>query len=182
MGAVVHSFAERLRYSESASRETFWQDVYRSAFPDMVLAVQSTGDTPSQRRGIDRVIHLASGKTLYVDEKVRERDYGDVLLEYESVSTTGAPGWIEKDDLLIDYLAYAFMPTRRVLLFDWPMLRAAWIKFGERWKEHGENRELGYRTVVAENRDYYTTSVAVPEDHLRLAIRHIREIRLSQAA
>jgi hypothetical protein len=151
---MTHDFNQQLAYSEAASDEQFWDAIYHKAFPNMVNAMLCSGDTKSQRLGIDRMILLASGRTLKIDEKKRRKVYKDILLEYLSVDTTNAPGWIEKD-LAIDYLAYAFMPTQRVYLFPWDMLRRAWRTFGEGWKEK-------YYNAPAKNNGYTTWSVAVP--------------------
>lgn len=151
---MIHNFNERLAWSEQGSTEPFWDAVYRKAFPNLVNHMQCLGDTASQRMGIDRLIHLSNGRTLYVDEKKREKDYGDILLEYVSVDRTGAPGWMEKD-LAIDYLAYAVMPCHRCYLFPWLMLRRAWLHYREQW--------IGkYKTCPAKNGSYTTLSVAVP--------------------
>ena len=87
-----------------------------------------------------------------------------------SVDTTGAPGWIEKD-LAIDYLAYAFMPSRTVYLFDWLMLRRAWGQFGDEWKRK-------YKIPPAQNNGYKTHSVAVPIKVLRNAVALARRIQV----
>ena len=168
--AVVHDFRERLRFSERASDEPFWQAVYRKAFPGMVTMSLCPGNTQAQRIGIDRVITLSSGKILRIDEKKREKVYQDILLEYLSVDATGAPGWIEKD-LLIDFLAYAFMPTQRVYLFPWEMLRRAWLQFGGKWKEE-------YPHIEAKNNGYSTWSVPVPIRVLRSAVHRAAIIQL----
>jgi hypothetical protein len=121
-----------------------------------------SGDTLSQRQGVDRVILLANSKILLIDEKKRREEYPDILLEYISVDTTGAPGWMEKD-LIIDYLAYAFMKSQRVHLFPWPMLRRAWCRYKDEWIDT-------YPIIKAQNYGYKTISVAVPTDVLRKAV------------
>jgi hypothetical protein len=151
-----------LSYSERGSGEPFWDAVYRKAFPDMVGHMQCKGDTISQRKGIDRLIHLSSGKTIYIDEKKREKDYGDMLLEYVSVDKTGAPGWMEKE-LQIDFLAYAIMPTKVCHLFPWSLLRRAWLHYKRDWLNQ-------YETIRAKNETYNTLSVAVPLKEVRRAV------------
>jgi hypothetical protein len=163
ISAPLHDFQERLLWSEDASGEPFWDAVYRKAFPNLVNHMQCNGNTTSQRMGVDRVLHLSNGRTLYIDEKKREREYDDILLEYVSVDSTGAPGWMEKD-LSIDYLAYAFMPSKRCYLFPWLMLRRAWMRFGEDWKQQ-------HRIVQARNNGYSTWSVAVPIAVVQQAVR-----------
>jgi len=167
---LIHDFKEQLSYSETASDEPFWDAIYRKAFPNMVNHMLCNGDTQSQRMGIDRLIMLASGKVLTIDEKKRKEEYSDILLEYVSVDTTDAPGWIEKD-LSIDYLAYAFMKTKRVYLLDWLALRRAWGHYKEEWLSK-------YTHITAQNNGYKTLSVAVPIDVLKSAISLATVIQL----
>lgn len=167
---MIHDFCDQLKYSELASDEPFWDAIYRKAFPNMVNHMVCYGSTQSQRLGVDRVIHLSSGRTLYVDEKKRKREYNDILLEYVSISTTGAPGWVEKD-LQIDYLAYAFMESRRVYLFDWLMLRRAWLHYKTEWLKK-------YIRIEADNGTYKTYSIAVPIEIVRSAVKGASIIQL----
>ena len=122
---TIHDFQERLSWSESASDEPFWNEVYSIAFPTMIACVPLKGDNQNQRMGRDRLVYLENSKEIYIDEKKREKDYSDILLEYVSVDTTGAPGWMEKD-LSIDYLAYAFIPSETVYLYPWDEIMA-WL-------------------------------------------------------
>lgn len=168
--SVVNEFRSDLRFSQAASDEPFWDEIYRKAFPDMAAHMVIDTNSQAQRLGIDRVITLNSGKTLYVDEKKRRQSWGDILLEYISADTTGAPGWIEKP-LQIDYLAYAFMDVRRAYLFPWQMLRRVWLHYKDVW--------LGsYKIVPAQNRNYTTYSVAVPINELLAAVKNAGIIQL----
>ncbi len=160
--AITHDFRQSLAYSEIASDEPFWDAVYKKAFPNIVNHMLASADTESQRMGIDRVLILGNGQVLKVDEKKRTEVYPDILLEYVSVDTKGTPGWIEKD-LAIDYLAYAFMPTKKVYLFPWALLRRAWSHFKETWIKE-------YPRITAQNNGYKTISVAVPIDVLVKAV------------
>jgi hypothetical protein len=136
----------------------------------MVSHMPCPGDTQSQRLGIDRLILLSSGRVLAIDEKKREQDYNDILLEYLSNDSTGAPGWIEKE-LQIDYLAYAFMPSKRVYLFPWDMLRRAWLHYKADWLKK-------YQIPPARNKGYCTHSVAVPIVELHSAVKTAMIIQL----
>lgn len=167
---IIHDFKRCLAYSERASDEPFWDAVYKKAFPNLVNQMICSGNTKSQRDGIDRVLLLSNGKIIKIDEKKRSKDYSDILLEYISVDTTNAPGWIEKD-LPIDYLAYAFMPSKKVYLFSWDILRRAWLHFKSDWLNK-------YKIVTAQNNGYLTYSVAVPIDELLKAIKEASIIRL----
>lgn len=173
----THEFKERLSWSEAAGHEPFWNAVYGKAFPNLVNHMMCSGDTQSQRMGIDRILYLGNGLTVAIDEKKRDKDYGDMLLEYISVDTTNAPGWMEKD-LAIDYLAYAVMPKKQCYLFPWQLMRRVWLKFGQEWiatakeneqklKEGKGHKNNGYRIIEARNRTYSTWSVAVPMSMFR---------------
>jgi len=155
---MANDFYEQLAWSEKSSDEDFWSSIYKKAFPDMAFHTLNTaGKSLSQNLGIDRIIHLKSGKTLYVDEKKRKKKWGDILLEYKSNSNSSKnDGWINKQ-LHIDYLAYAFMETREVYLFDWQTLRRVWKENGKKWFKI-------YKTIQAKNEHYTTYSLAIPID------------------
>lgn len=166
-----HDFITQLEYSEEASDAPFWDKVYRKAFPSLVNHMPCPGDFATQRDGIDRLILLNNGRVLRIDEKKRREVYQDILLEYVSNDTTKAPGWMEKN-LVIDYLAYAFMPTRKVYLLDWLTLRRAWVVNRDQWKAK-------YRNIYAKNNGYTTKSVAVPIYVLQRAVNEATVIELA---
>ena len=130
-----------------------------------------SGKTQGQHLGIDRVIQLGSGKTLYIDEKKRDKDYKDFFLEYESIGPHYyAKGWIEKD-LFIDYLAYAFFPSRQCYLLPWLMLKTAWLIHGSGWKKR-------YPVRTGENASYGTYGVCVPIPVVLNAIKGMMFVQL----
>lgn len=115
----------------------------------------------AQRGGIDRVITLSSGRTVTADEKVREKDYPDILWEYLSDAEKKRPGWCCKD-LACDYIAYAFVPSQTCYLLPALQLRKAFLKHGREWVHLGRSRQNGFQIVRAVNDGYTTVSVAVP--------------------
>lgn len=159
---TVHYFKQSLAASHKQATADMWADVYRKAFPTMVNTTYVQADGWAQRGGVDRVVTLASGKSLYIDEKVREQDYDDVLLEYFSDVAKRVHGWIAKD-LACDFIAYAVLPARVCYLLPFHTLRAAWKRNGRDWVRD-------YRMVDAKNDGYVTRSVAVPWEALRTAL------------
>lgn len=97
---------------------------------------------------------LESGKTLLVDEKVREQDWPDILLEYWSDEKRKIRGWVAKD-LACDFIAYAFIPSQTCYLLPFQTLRSAWRENCGEWVQK-------YRRIEAINNGYVTVSVAVP--------------------
>ena len=171
---MLHNFKTDLAFSDAASDEDFWWDIYKAAFVDLVDWAKCQGDNAGQRAGVDRVIVLSNGKTLTIDEKKRRDNWNDVLLEYGSFrdGKKVLEGWINKP-LVIDYLAYAFMPRRTAILLPWNLLQAAWKKNSEAWLLNPS-----YKKVKAMNRNYTTHSVAVPIQELRKAINSAMVIRI----
>lgn len=177
---TVHDFDERLSFSHGQADQPWWDTVYRKAFPDLVATVDLRADGWHQRAGRDRGIVLSSGRTIYVDEKVRSEAYDDIAIEIWSVyplrgrepygPIEGAtPGWARKP-LDCDWLAYAFEPTATCYLFPFLGLRAALEKHKRVWVDNACANSNGFRWIVAKNSRYNTISIAVPVWILREAI------------
>src|ERR1043165_1536712 len=120
---TVHDFNESLAKSHAEQDAPYWQIVYRKAFGDRLQTIQNVrNDGWAQRGGIDRLLMLTDGTVLKVDEKVREKDWPDVLLEIWSDRDRRKEGWALKD-LTCDFIAYAFVPSQTCYLFPWQLLR-----------------------------------------------------------
>lgn len=159
---MIHDFAESLAASHAASDLPIWEQIYRRAFPTFCAMVDHRDDGEHQRAGIDRSVILANSKQLLIDEKVRNKDYGDILLEYVSNDRFNSPGWVCKP-LRADYIAYAIVPAGRCYLLPVIQLQIAWARHGDLWKHE-------FRNVPAHNNGYTTHSVAVPPERLFPAI------------
>lgn len=158
----VHDFKASLALSEGYADAPWWMDVYRKAFPTLVSAVSVRDDGWAQRGGIDRVLTLASGRVYTVDEKVRTKEWPDILLERWSDQEREKPGWIQKP-LACDFIAYAFEPTRQCYLLPVVPLQRAWRLNGRHWiEQYGERHAL--------NPGYRSSNVPVPIQTLMSAI------------
>ncbi len=165
---MIHDFHDDLDYSEDERHEPFWRAIYKKAYPTLVNSMTAWGDHECQRKGIDRIIILASGEIIRLDQKQRREVYPDFALEYVSNNRTGTPGWMEKD-LHIDELAYAFMPITTVYLLPWKPLKAVWEKHKEKWKKI-------YFHIPGKNYGYTTYSLAVPISVICNLIKGVRKI------
>ncbi len=163
---VVHDFNESLRASHAAEDLPFWGDVYRKAFPDFQCMISHRQNGWHQAEGIDRSITLKSSKQILVDEKVRFKDYGDILLEYLSNAECSAPGWVCKP-LKADYIAYAIAPCGICYLLPVIQLQEAWRQNSEHWLESYFIAEAKNRT---NGRTWTTKAVCVPPNVLFIAI------------
>ena len=161
----MHNFQDSLTLSQEQADAPWWDEVYMRAFPSIAESVCVRSDGWAQRGGIDRLIVLESGKTITVDEKVRQIDYEDILLEYWSSFERRTPGWVAKD-LACDFIAYAFIPSQRCYLLPFQTLRLA-------WKNNCHDWVAKYRKVEAKNKGtppYTTVCVAVPINVLMAAL------------
>jgi hypothetical protein len=169
--AKVHSFEERRAWSRSMSGQLWWGECYRRAFGEGFTMQTIEDDGWAQRAGIDRKLVLLCGRDFGIDEKVREKEYGDVLLEFMSDEARKKPGWVNKP-LLAEYIAYAVAPTGRCHLFPTLTLQRAWRHLGEGWKRR-------YEIKRAINTSWVTLSVAVPTVVVFDAIRDAMNITMS---
>ena len=151
----VHNFEAQKAFSRSQSDQNFWFRVYEKAFPGLASAVSVIdGEHWAQRAGVDRILTLDHGRVITVDEKVRKVARDDILLEYWSNREKKGRGWIAKD-LGCDYIAYAFLPTRKCYLFPFLDLRRAWRDNHKEW--------IGtYGKCEARNPGYISEGCPVP--------------------
>lgn len=169
---VSHDFQECLERSQQYADAPWWEEVYRKAFVGFLAMHCIRKDGWAQRGGIDRIILLKGGKQITIDEKVREKDYGDILLERWSDKEKRKPGWVQKD-LACDYIAYAVAPSRKCYLLPVLQLQRSWADHGHKWIAK-------YGTKDALNRHYTTANVPVPVDVLFAAIQDAMMIEWAQ--
>lgn len=171
----MHNFAASLALSKEQEDAPWWREVYSRAFPGFNGMMSVRDDGWAQRGGIDRVVTLKSGKTITIDEKVRSKSYGDILLERWSGREKKTPGWIQKD-LACDFIAYAFIPDKRCYLLPFLPLRTAWLQCGRDWIDRAEAGENGFRKVLAINDGYTTESIAIPIPELLGAVHRAQVV------
>ena len=174
--SVVHDFGERLEHSLSLSDEPSWVEFYRRLWPDMLACVRLDADSPLQRAGVDRAIFLPHRQTpIHVDEKKRDKDWGDCLIEEWSVLEKQKIGWSLDPSKVCDFVAYA-VPGRCWLLPFEP-LRLACVAHLDAWKRGKDARGAPAYPKDAPNRGYTTRNCAVPWDELWRAIRRVSSRR-----
>ncbi len=158
----MNDFNADLAFSHSAEDLPIWKEIYDKAFPENNGFTNMRLNGQTQHLGIDRTVILSSGKAIYIDEKVRRKEYHDILLEYVANDKTGSLGWAEKP-LFCDYIAYAIIPLNICYLLPVPQLQACWKNNKRKWL--GE-----YGTCSARNKNYSTLSCPVPVNVLYPAI------------
>jgi len=161
MGEVIHCFEETNGRTKSVRHLVLWDEIYRKYFPDMIFSYPNLRKNDAQFLGIDRVIVLRSTRIIRIDEKVREKTYPDILLEYVSNDRKNSPGWMNTDPF-IDYIAYAFIDTQTCYFLSWDMLKRTWVRYFDEWLEKAKENKEGFKHVIAKNKFFNTLSIAVP--------------------
>jgi hypothetical protein len=186
MDAVIHDFAKRLKYSSELSDEPAWVEFYRRLWPNLLTAVRVDKNSQWQKCGVDRLLLLDNGKQFTVDEKKRERDYGDLLIEEWSVGrrvVIGSRivyqgekvGWSLDASKRCDFIAYAVPSAGKCHLLPFELLRLACVENLERWKtillpdKQGKRRFPAY-PKDAENNGYVTRNCAVEWHEIKAGI------------
>jgi hypothetical protein len=158
----MNQWEKDLSYSENPQFEHLWEKVYCQIFPGFLSMSRCIGDGELQRLGIDRTIVLSTGKAIYLDEKIRRKNYPDIFLEYISNHKKKSPGWIEKP-LFCDFIAYLFVTAERCYLFPAIQMQIAWIRNKEKWLQQ-------YGIKEAKNEHYITLGCPIPINVLYSAI------------
>jgi len=143
---------------------------YARLWPDMVSCVRVDAKSELQTRGIDRMIVLPNGRTITVDEKKRDKDYGDLLVEEWSVfygdgNPRNKTGWTLDRGKVCDFIAYAIPSACKCYLLPFELLRAAASHNLDRWKEMS-----GFAPRDAQNHGYVTRNWPVQWSELRRAL------------
>lgn len=180
----VHDFHRSLKASHEWADAPWWAEVYGLMFPGCQIQ-DMREDGWWQRAGIDRRLHLPNGTTVTVDEKVRPEDWPDFALEafshwHEEDEGRRKPGWM--DYAACDYLAYAFVASRRCYLLPMRELQRVWADNKREWWLLAAERRSGFRFADAQNRGYVTRCICVPIDVVLDCIRESLTVTWSKGA
>lgn len=154
----INNFNDDLSYS--LDDNLLFDDLYRKLFPN-VKKVKFANDFKTQKSGIDKVLIFPNGNHVYIEEKKRRVDYGDILLEIWSDWEKRKRGWLYTSQS--DYIFYAIIPTAQVYILPTLILKLAWVSNQSIW-------ELNYKLIDAKNTNYTTKSIPIPPDVLFKAI------------
>ena len=164
---TVHDFNKRLRDSQSEEHNIFLNNLYKEYFDDVSEITTVEGDM--QRMGVDKVIFFnGDSRELYVEEKIRRKDYGnDILLELWSKAHTKR-GWLYTSKC--DYLVYYIAPAQRAYILPMRQLRLAWQKNQKEWED-----SYGIRIAhsKAQNSKWDTINIPIPTEVLLEAIKSV---------
>jgi len=168
----VHDFNRQMEWSIESSSEKMFEDFYYKAFGSDLLEVEQVTDITLQRKGIDKVLHLKNGDTVYVDEKKRRKDYGDILLEVWSVKEKSVKGWVWSETKVTDYIIYAFMNSKRVFMLPFQLLKMAFNRCKNQWLA---KYSIPPAHTIRNGVKYTTENIAVPKEVLMSELKREME-------
>ena len=159
----LNNYREDIQFSTSLAADL--DRFYLAWFPGAVK-VEHVEDLAMQKKGIDKLVYLEDGRVIKLEEKLRRKNWSDVLLETQS--RNGKPGWLQT--CRADYLAYVFEPSGTVYLLPVLLLQMAWRIFGPQWV-----KEFGIKRAVNATLGGYV-SVNIPVPRKRLVVDIIRSM------
>jgi hypothetical protein len=156
MTIIQEPFEAALSKSIADSKLDFWDKLYSKLFPAFIQRDRVT-NYDLQQEGVDSIIWLKSHNynTIYnvaIEEKLRETNYSDLLLEYVSNTSISKPGWIEKSQSS-KYLMYVNQDSKYYysFLFNMKNLQKAWITNKNSWLQKYGVRESVNKTYNSLN-------------------------------
>jgi len=156
------NFATDLEFSLDSRSDIALNNLYYEAFPHLEK-IRIVEDLTMQKRGIDKILILKSGKEILIDEKKRRKNYPDILIEEYSDFDRRKVGWMGRGKYT-DYIVYVVMPTMKVYFLPFLLLQKAWLKHYEEWLAE-------YGRKFAENKNYTTSNIPIPTEVLLDSIR-----------
>lgn len=102
---------------EGKKFESVFEDFYKKRFPALVKIIRVPQGSSLDKEGIDVVLILKAGIPIFVQEKARRQNWGDLLIEFyheDNKSGRKTIGWIQK--IKADYMLY-FPPAGHFYFF-----------------------------------------------------------------
>lgn len=122
------------------------------------------GTLAEDMTGIDYQITTPSGKTINVDMKIRDHDFGhDICIEYISSIEDFRIGWTVDQSKVTDYVIWYWRDSRRWLAYDFRQLRQVTRSNAFAWLSAKNFKQIENHTTLATKPDYHSRAVCVPE-------------------
>ena len=168
-GVKMNDFNTDLEYSllgnDDQAINSFYFDNFR-----FLENIDTVTDLELQKEGIDKILTFKGGKQIFIDEKKRRKNYGDILLEEYSNYEKKVAGWLSHKKKT-DYISYIIFDDKIVYLLPFLLLQNAWINNYNEWS-------VKYQRKFAKNPTYTTSNLAIPKQVLFGAIRNEMDIEL----
>lgn len=158
----MNDFDTDLKWSLDTRDDDFLNEFYIKKFPH-IERIENVESLELQKKGIDKIFHIAGGKTIFIDEKKRRKAWPDIALEEYSDYEKRKIGWMSKGKYT-DYIMYIFIPTQTIYILPFLLLQSSWLKNYKKWA-------MMYKFIYAKNKNYTTRSLAIPIVELLNALK-----------
>ena len=200
----INEFAKQEKHSNSNEVDIMFEVAYKRLFGDSLVRIEKIqydpNDTKSrgnrlQKNGVDKVLHFEDRDPINVDEKLRKVDWGDLLLELESNTTSHRLGWLLNPDSEAELIAYMFEDSQRVIFIRHSELLEAYHNNAHNWVKNAiedtfrrkydiNYRGNGYKEILAWNSrngvKFQTYSISVPLKEIKKNVTRWRFYDLKQ--
>lgn len=166
----LNNFHDDLKFADTLS--AVLDQFYLSRLPGAVR-VEKVTDLVMQRKGVDKIVHLRDGRQIKIEEKIRRKEWPDILLEIKSRGDK--PGWLF--NCQADYLAYVYKESMTVRFIPVLSLQMAWMKNGADWERRYGTREAYNSTLGG----YKSVNIPVPRERLAKDLLQTMAARLPGA-
>lgn len=157
-----YDFKERLGLANSEEIATKLEAWYRTLWPSLLSIKAIPYSDQRQSLGVDRVIKVAECQVVYIEEKIREKDFGDFLCEEISVfygenDPRNVVGWTVDDKKISHLVAYYVIPCDQLVMLPAQLLRWTAKQWINSWAA-----TYGRKIASTNGGEWRTINVAVP--------------------
>lgn len=149
----AHNFRRSLAPTSAPRVRRRFFMLYQHLYPDLARVEWYDDDMNLQRSGIDAAVIFPEGGAETFDEKIRNVDYGDMLIEVFSDKRRDVLGWALDETKTNDFIAYAILQGNVAYVLPMRKLRRAanrymkdWIEVDRRYPHVAHNRGEDGRT------------------------------------
>ena len=168
---LVHKFSESFAKSKHLAYADWWDALCAEAFDGFIKRVV-VEDAAVDKKGVDSLVYTThSDEPIKVEEKVREGEWSDILLEAWSSREDKVLGWTLDKSKVTDELMYVFIKGdyRYGYVINFEELRSAFWANGSEWAEE-------FSTKDSYNYGYTSVNIPVPVFVLAKACPSLRMI------
>jgi len=145
----MHDFKKDLEYSKKHNE--ILHEFYKKHYKAIKIGESTLEE---DKLGIDKKLYTEKW-IIYIDEKIRKRDYGDILLETQSCVETNSIGWALDPKKKTHIIIYYIEETKIVYLIDYQELRTAFDMnyeyWAKSWFKYAYNKRHDWTTYRSEN-------------------------------
>jgi len=165
----VNTFGRSAAIEKNASDKVnkYTLEKLSSLYPGYTIS--TCNDSIKQKLGVDKI--LSNGeKSVYIEEKIRYRNYGDILIELIGdnryyLKRRDALGWSLRDNMT-DILVYYYQDTNTGYILSWKKFQRMVFRNLPIWFDYAKKNKNGFALKKTYNdykgNQWYSLNLAIP--------------------